>query len=566
MNMMRLKDIFKKEHIPIALALLLSAGYILASTNIPQFETLKANAADILIQQRCRFSSPPEEIKDITIVTIDEESLRRLRQRWPVSRGIYAALIDRLSRDGSKPLATGMDLFFSGASERPEDDMLLAESMKRSGNSVIASYVSESGTIIKPEEALAQAAAGIGFVSAPRDGDMVVRETYPVVPLTDSGFIYSFPLALYGKSRGIYLDKAYYRASDSNILIPGLESGEGARKIPVDPIRRTMRINYFAPMGGFKTIPLWKALSSSGLDGFFKDKIVLIGTIIEIHHDVYPTPLGIMPGVAINANIVLDLMSQRQLVWLPFWIMCPILLAAAVIVGAVTYRLGMLKGAAIGTCLLAAGFILASLCVRSDRIFDLFGFAFTSISSFTGVSIWMSLSTLIENARLSGLVMTDALTGMFTYRYFELILQREAASALDKGAEMSLAIFDIDDFKKINDTYGHKAGNDVLRGAAAAIKDHVPAPGVVARFGGDEFVVVLPGIHSGEALAIASRAIEAARTLAFAWLPKGRAITMSAGLVTTGCSPDMAGKDLVKAADAELYKAKASGKNRVSAA
>jgi diguanylate cyclase len=225
----------------------------------------------------------------------------------------------------------------------------------------------------------------------------------------------------------------------------------------------------------------------------------------------------------------------------------------------------MLKGASASACLAGAVFLLASVCIRYDRIFDLFGFAFTIISSFTGVSIWMNLSTLIENARLSKLVMTDALTGTFTYRYFELILEREALSAFGKGNELSLAIFDIDDFKRINDTYGHEAGNDVLRGAAAAIKDRVFAPGVVARFGGDEFVAVLPGIHPVEARAIVSRAIEAARTLAFVWLPKEYIITMSAGLVTIRCSPDMAGKDLVKAADAELYKAKASGKNRISA-
>lgn len=540
MKMPNLKAILKKEHIPIGLAVILSACYIFVSANIPLFQTFRAGAADILIQERCHFSNPPKKIKDITIVTIDEESLRRLRQRWPVSRGIYAAFLKRLSLDEAKPLAIGMDLFFSGPSERPEDDVLLAEAMKKSANLIIVSYINENGAVIEPEEALARSAAGVGFVSTPRDKDLVVRETYPVMPLTGGRSIYSFPAMVHAESRG------------------------GIRQMPGDSVRRTTRINYFAPMNGFKTIPLWEALASPGKEDLFKDKIVLIGTIIEIHHDVYPTPLGIMPGVVINANIILDLMSGRQLSWLAFWIICPILLAAAIIVGWVTYRFGMLKGAVASACLSVAAFLLASVCIRFDRIFDIFGFAFTVISSFASVSIWMSLSTLIENARLSGLVMTDALTGTFAYRYFELILDRELSSALGKSNELSLAIFDIDDFKKINDNYGHEAGNDVLRGVAAAIKDHVPGPGVVARFGGDEFVAVLPGVHSGEAQAIVSRAIEAARTLAFVWLPKGHVITMSAGLVTTGSSPDMAGKDLVKAADAELYRAKASGKNRAS--
>ncbi|MCX5679830.1 MAG: GGDEF domain-containing protein, partial [Candidatus Omnitrophica bacterium] len=110
------------------------------------------------------------------------------------------------------------------------------------------------------------------------------------------------------------------------------------------------------------------------------------------------------------------------------------------------------------------------------------------------------------------------------------------------------------------------AGNDTLRGVAAAIKDRVLSPGIVARFGGDEFVAVLPGVGSKEAYAIASEIIRAARSLAFRWLPKGTVITVSAGVVTTKCSPGLMGKDLVKVADAELYKAKASGRNRVSLA
>ena len=541
------KIVIKKVYIVIGLAILLTTGYTFAAAKIPFIQILRESAVDFLIRERRHISPLPKAINDITIVTIDEESLKRLRQRWPMSRGIYAALLKRLSSKEMRPLTIGMDLFFSGPSEIPEDDALLAEAMRNSGNSVIASYISEAGAIIEPEDILVKSAVGAGFVSAPRGHDLVVRETYPIMPMTSGSAIYSFPLLTYAKSRGI-------------------DGRDYMREMPLSPVSGTMRINYFAKMEDFKTIPLWEALITPAAENLFKNKIVLVGTIVEIHHDVYSTPLGIMPGVAINANIILNLMSKRWLILLPFWIIFPILLAGALAVSGATYRFGMLKGAAISTCLIGGAFVLALACIQHDRIFDLFGFALIVILSYIGVSIWMSLSALIENTRLSSLAMTDGLTGAFTYRYFELILKREAASARGKSARLSLAIFDIDHFKTINDTYGHRAGNDVLRGVAAAIKDRIPSPGVVARFGGDEFVAVIPDISSDEAYAIASEIIRASRSLAFVWLPKGAVITVSAGVVTTKCSPGSMGKDLVKAADAELYKAKASGRNKVSAA
>lgn len=542
-----LKIAAKKMYIVAGLVILLTFGYMLAAAKIPLFQIPRDSTVDFLIRERWHVSPLPKAIKDITIVTIDEESLRRLRQRWPMSRGIYAALLKRLSFKEIKPLTIGMDLFFSGPSEIPEDDVLLAEAMKKSANSVIVSYVNEAGAIINPEDVLIKSAVGVGFVSAPRDHDLVVRETYPVMYLTGGSAIYSFPLLTYAKSRGM----------EGRGRIPD---------IPLDPIRKTTRINYFAKMEDFNTIPLWEALVTPAAESFFKDKIVLVGTVVEIHHDVYPTPLGIMPGVAINANIILNLMSERWLVPLPFWIMFSVLLAGGLAVSGVTYRFGILKGALTSACLIVGVFILSAACIQHDRIFDLFGFALMVILSFIGVSIWMSLSALIENTRLSSLAMTDGLTGAFTYRYFELRLKREVALAFGKRARLSLAIFDIDHFKKINDTYGHGAGNDVLRGVAAAIKDRIPSPGIVSRFGGDEFVAILPDFPSEEMYAIASEIIKAARSLAFVWLPIDAAITVSAGVVTTKCSSGVTGKDLVKAADAELYKAKASGRNRVSAA
>ncbi len=535
------KSTMKRTYVAIGLAVLLSAGYVFALTNISPFWTLRERTADMLMRQRRYISPLPEAVKDITIVTIDEESLMRLRQRWPMSRGIYAALLKKISSDDIGPLAIGMDLFFSGASEVPEDDVLLAEAMKESGKTVIVSYADAAGTVIEPEDSLARSAYGVGFVSVPRAPDLVVRDTYPVMPLNDGRYLYSFPALIYVKSLS-------------------------GKEMPAPSDQRARRINYFAMTKDFNTIPLWEALVSPSVKDLFRNKIVIVGTVVDIHHDVYPTPLGILPGVVINANIVADLVLNRALVALPPWITFLAILAGVIASGGATYRFGMLKGAAVGAGLIALAYITASVSMAYDRIFDLFGFALMVAASFTGVFIWSSLAAFIENKKLSDIAITDALTGAFTYRYFELILKGEKILPSGESAELSLLLFDIDHFKKINDTYGHGAGNDVLRGVAASISDRVPDPGAVARFGGDEFAAILPGAGSEEAQAIASGISAAVRSLAFSWLPKDAVITVSAGVVTTRHSPGSMGKELLKAADAELYKAKAAGKNNVSAA
>jgi diguanylate cyclase (GGDEF)-like protein len=214
--------------------------------------------------------------------------------------------------------------------------------------------------------------------------------------------------------------------------------------------------------------------------------------------------------------------------------------------------------------LLSAGLLLSAFAIWNDTVFDLFGYSFAAISSFVFALSWASISAMVENVHLNRLVMTDGLTGVYSHRYFEIILKKEIESASVENGELSLAILDIDDFKMVNDTHGHEAGNDTLRSVARIIKERVLPPGIVARFGGDEFVVLLPGISSEKAYNVVSGIVEAARRMAFPWLPKDRTITISSGLATVRCYRELTYGDIMKSADAELYKAKSSGKNRVS--
>jgi two-component system, cell cycle response regulator len=153
---------------------------------------------------------------------------------------------------------------------------------------------------------------------------------------------------------------------------------------------------------------------------------------------------------------------------------------------------------------------------------------------------------------------TDALTGLANRRTFARTLEREVARAARRGEPLTLAMIDIDHFKKINDEHGHPVGDEVLRRVAAALQEECRAFDTAARFGGEEFAVILPACTSKEAPRVAER------------LRKGMArigmdfpVTASAGIATFPTHAVDA-EALVRAADAALYESKDAGRDRTT--
>ena len=177
----------------------------------------------------------------------------------------------------------------------------------------------------------------------------------------------------------------------------------------------------------------------------------------------------------------------------------------------------------------------------------------------------------VENLALHELVseqaVTDELTGLANNRAFRDKMEKEAARATRFGHELSLLIVDLDDFKRVNDVYGHLQGDEVLRAAAAILRAESRGIDEPARYGGEEFVVALPETDHKGAVEVAER-IRAQLAERVVPLLEGRgevSVTASIGVATI---PDDAGgvQELIAAADAALYEAKRAGKNRVSSA
>ena len=172
---------------------------------------------------------------------------------------------------------------------------------------------------------------------------------------------------------------------------------------------------------------------------------------------------------------------------------------------------------------------------------------------------------LETNKRLELLSITDGLTKLHNHRYFQDELARAFEESQRYQRPLSLAMIDIDFFKKINDTYGHAAGDDVLKGAAALYRSSVRSTDLVARYGGEEFAVMMPEttLQDGIAFAEKIRQMIAAATLETQAGPVQA--TVSIGVASVPHSRIHSAKELIIAADRALYRAKRGGRNQVQA-
>jgi diguanylate cyclase (GGDEF)-like protein len=171
----------------------------------------------------------------------------------------------------------------------------------------------------------------------------------------------------------------------------------------------------------------------------------------------------------------------------------------------------------------------------------------------------IELSTANETIRHSAII--DELTQVYNRRQMIRLLQREKALA-DRGEpSFSLCILDLDDFKWVNDNYGHLMGDMVLKTVVRAIKDNVREQDYIARYGGEEFVVILAYPDLDDAIICAQRLKELTSNLIFPGLPEDFRITISIGV--SKYQPIESIDALIGRADAALYRAKLNGKNRI---
>ncbi len=182
----------------------------------------------------------------------------------------------------------------------------------------------------------------------------------------------------------------------------------------------------------------------------------------------------------------------------------------------------------------------------------------------------MYLESEADNARLererdqfSIEASSDALTGVANRREFERVLDQQMRLAARYGFRVSIAMLDLDHFKRVNDTYGHQAGDEVLRQTAAVVRKSVRSSDTVARYGGEEFIVVMPNTPLGGAASLSNRVRAALDAHVVEYEGNDIFVTMSVGVATFDPKSGISAEDLVAAADGALYEAKEAGRNAV---
>ncbi len=171
----------------------------------------------------------------------------------------------------------------------------------------------------------------------------------------------------------------------------------------------------------------------------------------------------------------------------------------------------------------------------------------------------------IENAyheEIYRLTTIDGLTQVYNKRYFAETLEREIGRAQRYRRDLSLILFDIDHFKNVNDTFGHLAGDSVLKQLANVIKGRIRREDVLARYGGEEFAIILPEIDKHNALQFGEKIRRITEKAVFRFEDTEIPVTVSVGIATL--TPEVQElTDFIKICDDNLYSAKAAGRNKV---
>jgi len=223
----------------------------------------------------------------------------------------------------------------------------------------------------------------------------------------------------------------------------------------------------------------------------------------------------------------------------------------------------MLQVALITSCYLYVGYMTYSTEVFSPETFTNLMARFSPFMLVAYVTSILAADVLRARKKITKLSYTDELTDVLNMRGFNMLLEKEASSSRRYSRPFTILMIDADGLKAINDQYGHSAGSELIRNIAGIIKSCIRASDIVARFGGDEFVVLLTNTDREHSLVAAERIRTSVRNMSVDVKGDQILITVSIGSASFPESADKADEVLEKA-DAALYKSKLSGRNQVT--
>lgn len=555
-----------------------------------------------------RFKLPLQNVKhsdDIVILAIDDNSLEILGDelgRWPWNRSIHGTVAKSLIDSGAK--AVVFDLMFIGYQKGAEEsDQELADLLSKLQNVYIAMNFdkreeSNDISIIRAVEELSiptknyskldlsdvtfsncrailptllNNGTKIGIINHSRDNDSISRRNSLL-------FIYHgryYPYLALRVAMDIIADRMgkpikELIITEDNYLIAGDTS------IPLQDDGK-MLVNWYGPSQTYEYIPIWKVIKSMqqeaageppvlNLKKTFKNKVILVGATASSLFDIKTTPFSrVHPGVEFQATVLNNIITGDFLTRAPWYLNLLICLILFILTGICVLKI---RSGLVTFCitlsiafayLFTASLVFNYMFVWLDVVYPMFIVFFT----FTAMYVIKYVIKSKDFEYTYKLATTDGLTTLHNHRFFQERMANNVERCLRYKSHFSLILIDIDFFKKFNDTYGHQAGDAVLRQVAETLKTAVRGSDLVARYGGEEMAIVLDNADIEEAILKANKICTAISEKQFNLSETvSVSVTISLGVA---CFPQHGetATALIEFADQGLYRAKESGRNKV---
>lgn len=537
--------------------------------------------------------------KDIVIVAVDEASYEYILDKygeWPLSRDIYAKLVDYL--ESKNPRSIAFDLMFvKSFKSRPEADNALIDVFGKYNNVYTAMNLDNQPEDLRippvlPEKlsvnlenhsnkidfsnltftncrsilkGILDITSNVGMINVSRADDGILRSMPVFVKYYDK---YYPQLGLkvgmdYIKSVEGYSPDKFIIDSNSNLLL-------GDRKIYLDENGGAI-LNWYGSTATYQHIPMYKLIKivngemkDEGFD--FHNKIIYFGTTASSLFDIKTVPVSrTYPGVEVQATYVNNILDNNFIRKMDktYTILAGIIMA--LITGYIVMRVSSAFVASLASLSVYVVYILTGYYAMKfgnlwiEMVYPLLLAVIAFISAFI-VKYLIKSRDFEQQYKLAT---TDGLTDLYNHRYFQEQMRMQIENSKRYETEFSLIILDIDFFKKFNDTFGHQAGDAVLRQVAQTLKRNVRATDIVCRYGGEEMSIILPNTGKDVAYSTAEKICKRVSDNKFRLIgDKEVTVTISLGVSTYPYDGNTA-SELIEAADKRLYNAKHNGRNQV---
>lgn len=504
--------------------------------------------------------------KHIVIVEITDSDISKIG-RWPWKRSWHAAITQALKTLGAKYIY--FDIIFSEPSDE-NDDRLFEEAIKLSENAYLPFVFTDTSYNIKntfaPIPRFANYMKGTGAINIYPDIDGTLRK----IPL------------IFKNKNGVYPHAALKIAMDyAGLTIKEIDPGYLILEGPGERIRlplidnHEMLVNWTGRWKDtFKHYSFLDVLNAyqDYLENKptqiniedFKDSICLVAVTAIGLYDIKPTPLEPeYPGIGVMANTISNILTKNFLHLTANWFNILLLYVFTLLPAFLIFGDKPLREAisvlAIGGVYLLLNFLLFA----RGEVINLFTPLLGIITSGLTIGTYNFFRVAVERQNFFKLAVTDGLTNLINIRYFKMLLETEILMARqDPSKIFTIIMSDVDHFKKFNDTYGHQIGDLVLREVSNVLKNSVRSSDIVARYGGEEMIVLLRGTPISNGLAVAEK-IRKNIESSIVKDEKGKNYNVTVSLGVSSFKPNDNVDTLIKRADDGLYQAKESGRNRV---